>query len=171
MPGPNTHHSSPEGLTCVFLKTRLSSFLNTQLDLLDENHYTATQTVCSICYGSSPEPPDTDPTIIKTKLCSHIFHHSCLAGWLASRGAEAYTCPMCRRELDRSSWEALPSRFIVHGLQFARERGMNAEEQHRFIPRSAEYLGSMLRAKGHSSETIRRLGEDIERAFLRGDWR
>lgn len=81
--------------------TRLSCFLSNQVDSLDNNYYTATQDSCSICYESSIER-GSDDRIIKTKLCGHTFHQSCLTTWLDFLGdLKDYTCPMCRGVLDK----------------------------------------------------------------------
>lgn len=53
---------------------------------------------CSICLGDFDEDTEEeseDNVVVKTKVCGHPFHRSCLQGWLQVDR----TCPLCRRDL------------------------------------------------------------------------
>jgi len=69
---------------------------NTEVVALD--HPLVQESVsCSICM----EDFQDGKTIVKTKVCSHVYHMECLKGWL--RGAR--TCPLCRQDLGSKSPE------------------------------------------------------------------
>ena len=68
---------------------------NTSIDL----NVGRTSCPCSICLNSR----NTDP-IVKLE-CSHLFHQSCIDGWILKGPHNMYTCPLCRTEHEKYECE------------------------------------------------------------------